>query len=150
FVKGPTLRGPRRGYPARIEVSRHVMNTIQTATAVAIVNVFETGRVRGDYGGIAVIKGDHGHLSYGRSQASLGSGSLFALLNAYCARPDAQFAPQLAEYLPRFEQRDISLDTDEAVLTLLKRASVDAVMQQTQDRFFTDRFMTPALQAAER
>jgi chitosanase len=44
------------------------MNSIQTATAVAIVNVFETGRVRGDYGGIAVIKGDNGHLSYGRSR----------------------------------------------------------------------------------
>lgn len=126
------------------------MNIIQTATAVAIVNVFETGRVRGNYGGIAVIKGDSGHLSYGRSQASLGSGSLFALLNDYCARPHAQFAQQLSVYLPRFEQRDISLDTDEAVLTLLKRASLDGVMQQTQDRFFTDRFLAPALQAAQR
>jgi chitosanase len=126
------------------------MNTIQTATAVAIVNVFETGRVRGDYGGIAVMKGDNGHLSYGRSQASLGSGSLFALLNDYCARPDAQFAEQLAPSLPRFQQRDVSLDTDDAVLKLLKRASGDAVMQQTQDRFFTDRFLTPALQDAQR
>src|SRR5215813_9486401 len=73
-------------------VGRDVMNTIQAATAVAIVNVFETGRVRGDYGGMAVLDGDTGHLSYGRSQASLGSGSLFALLDEYCAQPGAQFA----------------------------------------------------------
>ena len=126
------------------------MNSIQTATAVAIVNVFETGRVRGDYGGIAVLKGDTGHLSYGRSQASLGSGSLFTLLNEYCAQPAAQFAAQLAPYLPRFQQCDVSLDTDEAVHELLKLASVDAIMQRTQDRFFTDRFLTPALQAAQR
>jgi chitosanase len=126
------------------------MNTIQTATAVAIVNVFETGRVRGDYGGIAVIQGDNGHLSYGRSQASLGSGSLFALLNDYCSRPGAQFAAQLAPYLPRFQQCDVSLDTDDAVHELLKRASVDAVMQRSQDQFFTDRFLSPALQAAQR
>jgi chitosanase len=126
------------------------MNSIQTATTVAIVNVFETGRVRGDYGGMAVLKGDTGHLSYGRSQASLGSGSLFALLNEYCAQPGAQYAVQLTPYLPRFQQCDVSLDTDDAVHELLKLASVDAIMQRTQDRFFTDRFLTPALQAAQR
>jgi chitosanase len=127
-----------------------VMNAIQTATTVAIVNIFETGRMRGDYGGIAVIEGDAGHLSYGRSQASLGSGPLFALLNDYCAQPGALFAAQLAPYLPRFQQRDVSLDADDAVRKLLKLASVDAVMQRTQNRFFTDRFLAPALQAAQR
>src|SRR6516225_5444602 len=99
------------------------MNAIQTATAVAIVNVFETGRVRGDYGGIAIMKGDKGHLSYGRSQASLGSGSLFQLLTDYCAQQNAQFATQLLPFLPRFQQCDVSLDTDEAVRRLLKDAS---------------------------
>src|SRR5262249_50602790 len=126
------------------------MNAIQTATAVAIVNVFETGRVSGDYGGIAVMKGDKGHLSYGRSQASLGSGSLFKLLTDYCAHTNARFGPQLLPFLPRFQQCDISLDTDGAVRKLLKDASNDVVMQQTQDRFFSDRFLTPALQAAQR
>jgi chitosanase len=126
------------------------MNAIQTATAIAIVNVFETGRVQGDYGGIAVLKGDTGHLSYGRSQASLGSGSLFDLLTEYCAQPNALLAAQLLPFLPRFQQRDVSLDTDEAVRRLLKQASTDVVMQHTQDRFFSNRFLTPALQAAQR
>jgi chitosanase len=126
------------------------MNAIQTATAVAIVNVFETGRVRGDYGGIAVIPGDTGHLSYGRSQASLGSGSLFTLLSDYCTQRNAVYAAQLAAYLPRFQQCDVSLDTDDAVRKLLKQASHDVVMQRTQDRFFTASFLTPALEAARR
>jgi chitosanase len=126
------------------------MNAIQTATAVAIVNIFETGRVRGDYGGIAIMKGDKGHLSYGRSQASLGSGSLFQLLNEYCDQQNAQLATQLRPFLPRFQQCDVSLDTDGDVRKLLKDASKDVVMQQTQDRFFSDRFLTPALQAAQR
>jgi len=126
------------------------MNTIQAATTIAIVNIFETGRVRGDYGGIAVMEGDAGHLSYGRSQASLGSGSLYALLNDYCSAPGAQFAAQLTPYLPRFQRRDVSLDNDDEVRQLLKRAGSDVVMQRTQDRFFTDRFLTPALQSAQR
>jgi len=126
------------------------MNAIQTATAVAIVNVFETGSPRGQYGGIAVMKGDKGHLSYGRSQASLGSGSLFALLTDYCAQPNAECAAQLMPFLPRFQQCDVSLDTDADVRRLLKQASTDVVMQHTQDRFFSERFLTPALQAAQR
>ncbi len=126
------------------------MNAIQTATAVAIVNVFETGSARGQYGGIAIMKGDNGHLSYGRSQASLGSGTLFDLLTDYCSQPNATCAAELLPFLPRFQQRDVSLDTDDAVRKLLKRASDDIVMRQTQDRFFSNRFLTPALQAAQR
>src|SRR5882672_5377737 len=99
------------------------MNAIQTATAVAIVNVFETGSARGQYGGIAIMKGDNGHLSYGRSQASLGSGSLFDLLAEYCNQPNAKCGAELLPFLPRFQQKDASLDTDDAVRKLLKRAS---------------------------
>src|SRR5689334_13418171 len=101
------------------------MNPIQTATAMAIVNVFETGRVRGDYGAIAIMKGDKGHLSYGRSQASLGSGSLFDLLADYCAQPNAKCGEELLKYLPQFQSRDFSLDTDQNVRQLLKKASDD-------------------------
>ena len=47
------------------------MNELQQNTARAIVNVFETGRISGNYAAVAVLKGDSGHLSYGRSQAAL-------------------------------------------------------------------------------
>jgi chitosanase len=52
------------------------VNDLQQKTVRAIVNVFETGHLEGNYSAIAVLKGDRGHLSYGRSQATLGSGSL--------------------------------------------------------------------------
>ena len=125
------------------------MNELQQETARAIVNVFETGRVRGDYSGLAVIKGDGGHLSYGRSQAALGSGSLFDLLDGYCRQPTAQFATQLTPYLPRFQQKDVTLDTDVTVRQLLKDAATDPVMRATQDQFFNRRYFAPACSAAE-
>ena len=48
----------------------------QKPTAQAIVNLFETGRVRGDYAGVTLIPGDTGHLTSGRSQTTLASGNL--------------------------------------------------------------------------
>jgi hypothetical protein len=126
------------------------MNELQKETARAILNVFETGRVRGDYSGIAVIKGDSGHLSYGRSQAALGSGTLFELINEYCAQPNAQFAVDLREFLGRLQQKDITLDTDQRFRTLLKdAANQDPVMRLTQDQFFNSRYLAPACRAAE-
>jgi chitosanase len=125
------------------------MSELQQETARAIVNVFETGRVRGDYSGIAVIKADTGHLSYGRSQASLGSGALFELLDSYCRQPNAQFAGQLTPYLPRFQQKDVTLDTDGIVRQLLVDAATDLVMRETQDQFFNRRYFAPASSAAE-
>jgi len=36
------------------------VNGLQGRTAKAIVNIFETGRVRGDYGAVTVLAGDSG------------------------------------------------------------------------------------------
>ena len=126
------------------------MNDLQKATSAAIVNLFETGRVRGDYGAIAVLKGDSGHLSYGRSQTTLGSGNLSVLLKKYCQSPNSHFAAQLAPSLPRFEQKDFSLDTDKDVRALLQQAGrEDPVMRETQDQFFNENYLGPACRDAE-
>lgn len=126
------------------------MNDLQKATSAAIVNVFESGRVRGDYGAITVLKGDSGHLSYGRSQTTLGSGSLFRLLQRYCQVSSAKFATQLAPFLPRFEQKDLSLDTDKDVRALLQQAGrEDPVMREMQDQFFNENYLGPACRHAE-
>lgn len=50
------------------------MNNLQTSTAKAIVNIFETGRLLGNYGSVVVDPKDPGHLTYGRSQTTLASG----------------------------------------------------------------------------
>lgn len=126
------------------------MNDLQKAVASAIVNVFETGRIRGDYGAIAVLKGDTGHLSYGRSQTTLGSGNLFKLLDQYCQQPGALFGGDLKPFLPRFQQKDLSLDNDSAVCALLQRAGrEDPVMCATQDQFFNANYLGPACRDAE-
>src|ERR1700685_3303943 len=113
------------------------MNELQQATARAIVNVFETGRVLGKYAAIAVLRGDSGHLSYGRSQAALGSGVLYDLLDAYCQTPAATCAEALRTYLPRVKNRDFTLDGDKSFRALLtKAATEDPLMRLTQDQFF--------------
>lgn len=121
------------------------MNELQQNTARAIVNVFETGRILGDYAAVAVLKGDSGHLSYGRSQAALGSGVLFQLLDGYCQKQNAKYAVQLQPYLPRFKNKDFSLDADDTLKALLKlSATDDPVMRLTQDQFFDSRYLAPA------
>jgi chitosanase len=126
------------------------MNLLQKDTCRAIVNVFETGKIRGDYGAITVMRGDTGHLSYGRSQTTLGSGNLFRLLERYCQDASAQFRKEISELLPRFGMRDFSLDSDRAVQDLLRRAGrEDPVMRSTQDQFFNQEYLAPALAAAE-
>ena len=126
------------------------MNDLQKAAIGSIVNVFETGRIRGDYGAIAVLKGDSGHLSYGRSQVTLGSGRLFELLDIYCQNQGAKFAADLRPQLPRFRRKDFTLDTDDTVKNVLRQAGrEDPVMRATQDQFFSQRYLGPACSAAE-
>src|SRR5947209_8378474 len=136
----PARRRERRG--------RAIMNDLQKNTAKAIVNVFETGKVRGRYNAIAVLKGDSGHLSYGRSQAALGSGSLYLLLKSYCEAAGAKFADRFVPLLPRFRDKDVSLDFDQNVRSLLEQAGDDPVMQQAQDDFFDRGYWQPAVKNA--
>lgn len=124
-----------------------MLSDLQKKTAAAIVNVFETGRVLGDYGAVSVLPGDTGHLSYGRSQVTLGSGSLYRMIELYCNTPGAAFS-QLSSYLPRMQQRDFTLDTDMTLRALLKQAGQDPVMRTVQDQFFDANYWSPAAQSA--
>lgn len=123
------------------------MTKTQTKTAQAIVNVFETGRVLGDYGKVTVLPGDDGHLTYGRSQTTLGSGNLALLIRAYCDA-GGQFAAELIPHLHAFEQRDVSLDENPAVKEILRQAGSDPVMRQVQDTFFDRVYWEPAVTSA--
>jgi chitosanase len=136
--------------PAALVTSKAIavgLTSTQAATAKAIVNVFETGAVLGDYGNVTVIAGDTGHLTFGRSQTTLGSGNLGELLQQYCAAHGAAFAARLTPYLPRFAARDFSLDQDEALHNLLRATADDLVMRDTQDQFFDAVYWQPAQRA---
>jgi chitosanase len=127
------------------------MTELQKKTAQAIVNIFETGRARGRYGETTVLAGDSGHLSYGRSQATLGSGSLYLLLKNYCEATGARYSAQISPLLERFRRHppDLSLDYDREVRELLHAAGDDPVMQRTQDEFFDRGYWEPALRSAQ-
>ncbi len=125
------------------------MDDLQKKTAKAIVNIFETGRVNGDYGAVTVLKGDSGHLTYGRSQTTLGSGNLFILINAYCERADARLAAEFRPFLPALATRDFSLDGNLALRELLREAGRnDPAMKLEQDRFFDANYFDPAVKTA--
>jgi len=126
-----------------------MMNATQKRTAQAIVNVFETGRVAGDYGAVTLLQGDFGHLTYGRSQTTLGSGNLFLLIKAYCDRADANFANELRPFLADLSTRNLDLDRNMQFRELLRQAGGDPAMRNEQDRFFDAHYFTPAIGTAE-
>ncbi len=125
-----------------------MLTELQKRAAQAIVNIFETGEPRGDYGRVTFLKGDSGHLTYGRSQTTLASGNLYLLLKAYCDDEDAQYAAPLRHYLSRLLQRETSLDYNMTLHTILQKAGDDPVMQEVQDQFFDRAYWEPSLKSA--
>jgi chitosanase len=122
----------------------------QAGTIRAIVNLFETGHVLGDYGQVTVIAGDTGHLTFGRSQTTLGSGNLHGLIAAYCGTPRARFGARLVPWLPRLEARDTALDHDRVLHNVFRATADDPCMRETQDAFFDEQYFQPAMRTAER
>ena len=127
-----------------------MLTATQKRTAEAIVNIFETSEVRGNYGSVTVIPGDSGHLTFGRSQTTLASGNLHDLLKEYSENGGARYASALAPYLLRLRDRDLALDTDLHLHNVLRATADDPVMRDTQDVFFESRYWGTAARAAER
>ncbi len=127
-----------------------MLTPTQKKTAEAIINLFETSQVLGDYSKVTLIAGDTGHLTYGRSQTTLGSGNLHDLLQRYCANSGARFRFRLEPYLPRFSARDLSLDNDLKLHNILRASADDPVMRDTQDGFFDEVYWQPAARTAAR
>lgn len=126
-----------------------MLNDLQKQAAQAIVNIFETGRPRGEYGRVTLLAGDTGHLTYGRAQTTLASGNLHLLIKAYCAADGALHAAALATFLDRLEAIDLALDDAAALHEALRAAGDDPVMQAEQDAFFDRVYWAPALRSAD-
>ena len=123
---------------------------LQKKCAQAIVNIFETGSVLGDYGSVTVVHGDTGHLTYGRSQTTLSSGNLYLLIKAYCDAPSNVYVDTLRTILDRLRAHDIALDHDSALHALLRQCAHDPVMHAEQDGFFDRVYWSPACSTAAR
>jgi len=136
--------------PAATRGALAATHDLAAQAAQAIVNIFETGSVRGDYGQVTVLPGDTGRLSYGRAQASLGSGHLQLLVERYCDTAGARFAGRLRTWLPVLAARAAAADTDLPLHNLLRACADDPVMRGVQDAYFGDLFWDPATRAATR
>jgi len=117
-----------------------MLTDLQHRTAQAIVNVFETSLVLGNYAQVTLIPGDTGQLTYGRSQTTLTSGGLHDVVARYCEAPDARFASDLSPFLSPLAACDSALNTNVYFTNLLRAAADDPVMRQVQDRFFDERY----------
>jgi len=108
---------------------------------LAITMIFETGRPRA-YSAVYTLGDD---LHYGAGFASLKHGSLLDLLQRYTSFPNARFAGQLNEYLPRVDSHDPDLLKDDGFKNLLTRAAgEDPAMIGLQDQMIEERFFGPA------
>lgn len=120
---------------------------LQKKVIQAIVNIFETGKAKGNYSSVTVIKGDIGHISYGRSQVSLNSGNLAVLIQQYCD-DDGIYKNVLRQYLNRLYQRDFSLDYDLQFKKSIYLAGSDPIMVKVQDDMFDNSYWKPAINIA--
>jgi kumamolisin len=113
-----------------------------------IINVFETGSIRGDYGNISIFHdGPHRirQVTYGRAQTTE-YGNLRELVDMY-VNAGGLFSSQLAPFVPLIG-RTALVDNDEFKTLLHRAGREDPVMAQTQDVFFERRYFQPALKWA--
>jgi chitosanase len=136
--------------PAARAAGVAAMAATQAQAAKAIVNLFETGSVRGDYGQVTLLPGDTGRLTYGRAQTTLGSGNLNLMIDRYCATVGARFGARLRAWLPALSSRSAAADTDLKLHNLLRACADDPVMRDVQDAFFDEFYWDPAVRAATR
>ncbi len=126
------------------------MTPLQTATALALVRVFETGRVAGAYGVIEALTGDKGFLRYGEIRADLADGTLPRLIQAYGKRDDARHAKAFQVFANTLRDRNPALRTDRYFHNLLRAAADDPAMQALQDDHHRTTLWEPALAEADK
>lgn len=142
------VAAPAAAMPATAAMPPGALSATQKRTAEAIVNIFETSSVLGEYGQVTLIPGDSGHLTFGRSQTTLGSGNLAKLIAAYCDNHGARFGSRLAKFLQDLGDRQVALDKDFKLHNLLRATADDPVMRDVQDAFFDRTYWQPAAAAA--
>ncbi|MEZ4645226.1 MAG: NBR1-Ig-like domain-containing protein [Chloroflexota bacterium] len=116
-------------------------------TIWAITSVFETGTVSGDPA--AYQNHDAGIVSYGKHQATLQSGNLGKVLDAYFRRSSSAASRALQqEFAARIAQRDPNLRQDRRLEQLLRDAGREPEMAAAQDELFDQQFYQPTVSQA--
>ena len=131
--------------PDAATIESMVLTDEQRRICDRVINVFETGTIRGEYGAISIFHdGPHDirQITYGKSQTTE-YGNLRELVEMY-VEAGGLFSEALRPYVPRIGMTP--LVDDIRFKDLLKRAgNEDPVMRRTQDVFFDRRYFQPAL-----
>jgi hypothetical protein len=115
----------------------------------AITSVFESGRPGGRPD--AYQNADAGIVSYGKHQATLQSGNLERVLNAYFQRSSSATSQALQqEYAQRIQRKEESLRHDARFKQLLLEAAHEPAMSEAQDEVFEQNFYRPTIAEARR
>lgn len=126
-----------------------MISHLQKQTGQAIINIFETGLVHGDYSVLSVLADDPGLISYGRAQTTLSSGHLGRLITAYCQDPQARDGAALRPYATGLRKRLRESLYNYPLHRALRRAGSDPIMQALQDVYVDEQFWHPATAAAQ-
>lgn len=114
-----------------------------------VINVFETGTIKGKYGAISIYKDGPNkirQITYGRSQTTE-YGNLRHLVDMY-ANAGGSHSDELMPYVNMVG--NVALVDNEPFKSLLRRAgNEDPVMWATQDKFFDLAYFQPAVRWAD-
>ena len=114
-----------------------------------VINVFETGSIRGNYGAISIFAdgpNDVRQITYGRSQTTE-YGNLHELVQMYVDAA-GRFSEDLREFAPLVGRTPL-VDNSRFKDLLRRAGNEDPVMRQTQDVFFDRRYFQPAMRWAD-
>ncbi len=133
--------------PPSVEITWDFEPNTWRRTIWAITSIFESGSPEGNPAAYQTY--DAGIISYGKHQATLASGTLNRVLQAYLRLSSSATAQALKnEYAGRIAQMDQSLRNDGHVRQLLLDAAHESAMDQAQDEVFEESFYKPAVIAA--
>lgn len=110
----------------------------------SILNVFETGSLKGDYSNISIFADgpkNMRQITYGKSQTTEW-GNLNKLIKKYIDM-NGQYSTFFRPYLSKIGKN--SLVNDIAFINKLKSAGKDPIMVKAQDEFFDETYWAPAM-----
>ncbi len=118
--------------------------------AMAIVNIFETGKPFGEFAAVAVLN-DGAGISYGISQFTHRSGSLLAVVEEYFKRGGTVGRSVIESSLPLLRRSEPviirSVAANESLKKALRAAAVTREMREAQLCIAFERYLKPAVEA---
>jgi hypothetical protein len=121
-------------------------------TALAIVHIFETAKAFGEFDAFAVLP-DNAGVSYGVSQFTHRSGSLYAVVNEYLKDGGKAGAQYLRQVLPILGNTSpaavLQLQNDRKFKEALLLAAETDEMRAAQVEIATKKYLQPAIDACE-